>query len=368
MSGISAMEAAPFRILQILPLCRSSRDGDPTRTTSDGAVPRNPPEIDHGRKAVLIERVLGVLRSFSSMRGFLLVVTYALFIATISFAAIISNRSLPEISTADALPSRKLTIPNGPILQSGNSSLGDQDPRFFTLVKDGDEDLPDKSVFMNILAVLRELSRQQFNDHFHGGEWSVRGYDNVAVHIPPHPRLRVNYAMWGLKQGVAHMNGNGYQSVEVHTCSSMVGALDRSIFRNTSGVDEDNVSSLDTPNYNLTPNFQGPRLSTYGVFASLFAAIAEVASWDRSRPIEAQGQTVGGSTKVALTFRPWVFQPSGPPYLYYDPMMWMFDRVAKYMIRYNRFNAGEFVLLVDDQPVGFGAFSRLQRAAQVEED
>ena len=50
------------------------------------------------------------------MRGFLLAVTYALFIATISFAAIISNRSLPEISTADALPSRELTIPNGPIL------------------------------------------------------------------------------------------------------------------------------------------------------------------------------------------------------------------------------------------------------------
>ena len=69
---------------------------------------------------------------------------------------------------------------------------------------------------MNILAVLRELSRQQFNDHFHGGEWSIGGYDNVADHIPPHPRLRVNYAIWGLNQGVAHMNGKGYQSVEVH--------------------------------------------------------------------------------------------------------------------------------------------------------
>ncbi|KAL8833964.1 MAG: hypothetical protein Q9176_007720 [Flavoplaca citrina] len=317
------------------------------------------------------------------MRGFLLAVTYALFIATISFAAIISNRSLPESSTADALPSRELTIPNGPILQSGNSGLGAKDPRFFTLVKDGDEDLPDKSVFMNILAVLRELSRQQFNDHFHGGEWSIHGYDNVAVHIPPHPRLRVNYAMWGLNQGVAHMNGNGYQSVEVHMflqwwTRRWTGraplphraqlAADAASSRNTSGVDEDSVSSLDTPNYNLRPNFQGPRLSTYGVFASLFAAIAEVASWDRSRPIEAQGQTVGGSTNAALTFRPWVFQPSGPPCLYYDPMVWMFDRVAKYMIRYNRFNAGEFVLLVDDQPVGFGEFSRLQRAAQVEED
>ena len=209
--------------------------------------------------------------------------------------------------------------------------------------------------------------------------------------------------MWGLNQGVAHMNGKGYQSVEVHMFLNGgrgVGPVDVGIIRilksnrvnrkpetdpaplppraqlatkatasrNTSGVDGDNVSSLDTPNYNLRPNFQGPRLSTYGVFASLFGAIAEVASWDRSRPIEAQGQTVGGSTNVALTFRPWGFQPSGPPYLYYDPMMWMSDRVAKYMIKYNRFNAGEFVLLVDDQPVGYGEFSRSRRrAAQVAE-
>lgn len=60
MSYISAMEAPPFRILQILPLYHSSRDGDCTRTTSDGAVPRNPPEIHHGLKAVLGERFLGV--------------------------------------------------------------------------------------------------------------------------------------------------------------------------------------------------------------------------------------------------------------------------------------------------------------------
>ncbi|KAI4278689.1 MAG: hypothetical protein LQ337_000851 [Flavoplaca oasis] len=338
------------------------------------------------------------------MRGFLLVVTYTLYITPISFAAIISKSSLPEVSTADALPSRELTIPNGPILQSGNSGLGAQDPRFFTLVKDGDEDLPDKPVFMNILAVLRELSRQQFNDHFHGGEWSILGYDNVAVHIPPHPRLQVNYAMWGLNQGVAHMNGKGYQSVEARMFLNGgrgVGPVEVGIIRilksnrvnrktetdpaplppraqlaanvtasrNTSSVDGNSVSGLGTPNYNLRPNFQGPRLSTYGVFASLFAAITEVASWDRSRPIEAQGQTVGGVTNVALKFRPWVFQPSGPPYLYYDPMMWMFDRVAKYMIRYNRFNAGEFVLLVNDQPVGFGEFSRLRRrAAHVAEE
>ncbi|KAL8873625.1 MAG: hypothetical protein Q9198_006996 [Flavoplaca austrocitrina] len=262
------------------------------------------------------------------MRGFLLAVTYALFIATISFAAIISNRSLPESSTADALPSRELTIPNGPILQSGNSGLGAKDPRFFTLVKDGDEDLPDKSVFMNILAVLRELSRQQFNDHFHGGEWSIHGYDNVAVHIPPHPRLRVNYAMWGLNHGVAHMNGNGYQSVEVHMFlnggrgvgpvevgiirilkSNRVNrkpetdpaplphraqlAANATSFRNTSGVDEDNVSSLDTPNYNLRPNFQGPRISTYGVLRRYSppspkwrAGIVQGQSKPRGRPLE----------------------------------------------------------------------------------
>ncbi|KAI4280237.1 MAG: hypothetical protein L6R38_004604 [Xanthoria sp. 2 TBL-2021] len=329
------------------------------------------------------------------MGPFLLALNCGLFTAAFSSAARISKPSLLLSSAVDALPTVNLTTPDGRTLQSGNSSLGAEDPRFFVLVRDGTEDLSDKSVFMAVLRALGELAKHEFDEHIHGGEWSAPGYDDVAVVIPPHPRLQVRFAMWGLAGGVAHMHGKGYPSVEVHLYFNGgrgVGPVEVGIIQilkrhpihrraetgpetlslttqlpanstapgNTSIFGEGGVSSVEIPNYNLRTNFRGVRLSTYGVFVSIFASINEVASMDRSKPLEVRADIRGGSENVGLIFRPWVFQPYGPPYLYYDQMLWMFDRAVKYMIRNNRFNAGEFVLLVDNEPVGFGEFHKLQ--------
>ncbi|KAL8852599.1 MAG: hypothetical protein Q9221_002595 [Calogaya cf. arnoldii] len=286
------------------------------------------------------------------------------------------------------LPTVKLTTPDGQPLHSGNTSPGGRDPRFFVLIRPGTYDLPDKSVFMAVLKTLKELSGLPFADHFHGGgDWYVPGYDGVRVTIPPHPRLQVRFAMWGLADGVGHMNTKGYQSLEVHMYFNGgrgVGPVEVGIvqilrrrpetllspspefpansttFENAT-IDEVGVSSLGVLNYSLRPNFQGARLTTYGIFASIFGSINLVAATDRSQPFKAQGDIMLSEEGVSLIWRPWVFEPYGPPYLYYDQMIWMFDHVAKFMIRNNRFNAGEFVLLVDGEPVEYGEFQKVRR-------
>ncbi|KAL8648123.1 MAG: hypothetical protein Q9226_006132 [Calogaya cf. arnoldii] len=322
------------------------------------------------------------------MKPFLLAVTYGLLTAAISSAASIPNPSqLIPIATND-VPTVNLITPDGQPLHSGNPSLGTRDPRFFVLIRPGGYDLPDKSVFMAVLKTLKELSGLPFADHFHGGgNWYAPGYDGVRVTIPPHPRLQVRFAMWALADGVAHMNTNGYQSLEIHMYFNGgrgVGPVEVGIvqilrrrpetlspspefpansttFENATIDDVGVSSSLGVPNYSLRPNFQGARLMSYGVFASIFGCINEVAATDRSQPFKARGDIMGSEEGLSLMWRPWVFEPYGPPYLYYDQMIWMFDHVAKFMIRNNRFNAGEFVLLVDDVPVGYGEFKRVRR-------
>jgi len=96
-----------------------------------------------------------------------------------------------------------------------NTSLAASDPRFSALVREGDDDLSDKSVYMNILRALLSLSKYPFTDHFRGGSWSYPGYKDVAITVEPDPRLQINYAMWGLQEGLTHMGVTEFRALEL---------------------------------------------------------------------------------------------------------------------------------------------------------
>lgn len=326
------------------------------------------------------------------MAPLLLLVIYALS-ATLAAAAAIQQPALLSNTLTDPFPILNISAPNGQVLQPGKSSLRGEDPRFFCLMKEGKYDLPDKSVLMNALKLLEELSKYPFDNHFHGGEWSTPGYEDVRIDIPPQVRLKVSFAMWGVARAVAHMNIKGYTSLQLsmfYNGGRGVGVVEvgtiyfvetRRVQRTAGPTPETlsltaplptnityldsstiisgySISTLGAPNYNLKILLEGARLSRYGCFASIFAGINEAASWDRSQPLDGSAEVVGGDTvNVGLRFRPWNL-PAAPPYLEYTPLIWMLAHVPRYMIRTNRFQAGEFILEIDGQPVGRGEVFR----------
>ena len=277
-------------------------------------------------------------------------------------------------------------------LSTQNSTvLNGQDPRFFTLVRDGQQDLTPKSVYMNILQALESLAGLPFEDPFQGERWSAIGYQDVEIAIDPIENLQANFAMWGLYLAVAHIIQKDFCNTEVlmyfnygppvgvlevgtiriyrpQRSSLSIGGLPSSLPSATAthgqaDITNNNTVPLSEDNYSLTIRFNGIRLNKDGIWGAIFEAICEVASWNRTRYLDRRARITDDVKNVEMYFRPSVLP--GPPYLNYAPMIFMLTEIPKYMIRVNKFQAGVFVVGVNGEAVGYGELYRLTGAAAV---
>ena len=73
------------------------------------------------------------------------------------------------------------------------------------MVQNGDEDLSDKSVYMNGVKTMRALSEQRWEDPCLGGRWSWPGFQDVGIIVVPSQGLQVKHAMWGIMETIGHV-------------------------------------------------------------------------------------------------------------------------------------------------------------------
>ena len=324
-----------------------------------------------------------IFRLFISICGYVLLPT----------AAVLQKP--PPLSNETAIvafSAQNITVPDGRALPVQNISLGATDPRFFTLVRDGRQDLTPKSVYINTLQALETLADLPFQDDFDGERWSVVNYQDVEIVVDPHEGLQVKYAMWGVYHAVAHIIEKNFINSEIFmfyndgppvgvlalgtvriskpqqtsissVSESSAGGLNSSSSNNSPGSDDkidiegNNITAIGTDNHRLTFQLTGARLNKNGVWAVVFEAICEVASWNRAQHLEVRARIIDDDRNVELVFQP-VVDP-GPPYLDYASIIFMLAGIPKYMVTGNRFQAGSFVVERNDERVGSGEIYRI---------
>ena len=289
-----------------------------------------------------------------------------------------------------------LTIAN----ESNNAeieALGDpgRDPKYFSLFRNLGQDLSDKSTYLNILRVLRDLAKLPITSHFHGGRWSAPGYEDVMVAIDPHPELQVNYAMWALEDTYSHMymqnfdgclthlyynRGRGIGPVEVGllqvsrpigptlstgiNSTTALGSVRNATVGNITSTDMDSdeynvgpstitAKSLSARDWEIRQNLNGRALTKNIVFTLIYGAIIRMAELPRSRfPLRAGASVRDGGWELEM--RPWDAQAT----FTYDQLQYMLYKIPLGMYANRQFKAGSVVLVVDEQFVGYAEFKR----------
>ena len=290
------------------------------------------------------------------------------------------------------------------------------DPRFSTAYLKGDKDLSDKSVFMTCLFVLNDLSKNDFQAMLPvpGRRWSNAKYGNVEINIITMTSgFEIRFAMWAVYAALLHArDGSSFTSGSMGLFwTDAPGQARRPIgriFLDTvdgphpwpPGIESSGTSTNSTniTNYSSTsisdpwtlpilPNvsdtsatftdnaisslsagrsrsvrveFEGPTLFKWGVFASIGAAYLRMASLQRSSPfVFPQRDSFGGNLNNAdLQIKNWPVARTEAPYLEYGDMTYMLYNIPRYMYQINKFRAGSFVLLVDEQPLAEGTFTK----------
>lgn len=98
-----------------------------------------------------------------------------------------------------------------------------------------------------------------------------------------------------------------------------------------SSISEKGVADLGAPNFNLEANLVGARLNRDEILGTIFTAIVEVASWDRSVPFEGRAEITSRNKDDGdgVAFHSW--NEEGPPYLEYPHIIFMLCSLVKYM-------------------------------------
>ena len=322
------------------------------------------------------------------MLSFLLCLAIAA-LATLSAAATIQRQQgIPSDSfIASASPKLILNTPSAvPLL-----GAGEIDPNFFAHFKDGKEDLSDKSVYLNTLTALSSLSEEPFDAPFDGGIWSMKDYPDVEIRVHNYPGLQINYAMWGLLLIMSQMHINQFTSCTAYLWyvfpngvgPKQVGTIDitrgaaaalGSLGSNRSDIaltsssypltyitspgdfvlkNDSNDGSLGVRGWNINIKLEGPRLSKENIFTSIFASIVAAAGSNRGA-IKYRSNV--GFMNVDLT---WEAYSLLAPDFEYGMLQWTLNKIAKYMYKKNKFQAGEWVFLVGDVQIGKGAIRRI---------
>lgn len=310
-------------------------------------------------------------------------------LAALCAVATIQQPRLRRNETTPSTPSHLALTSSDGNLNLGYGDTG-RDPKYFSLFYDMGEDLSDKSTYLNVLKALRDFAKLPFTGHFHGGFWSIPGYEDVMVAIDPDERLQVNYAMWALEDTISHMIIFNFDSCRTHmyynygrgrgpvkvgliqiskptartisTETNSTTALESSAVDTTSLDDDDvsisnnSVTSLGARNWEVREHLNGARLSKAVVFTLIYGAIIRMAELPRSSFPLRRAATIPHEG-WELTFQAW--DPRARDFGY-EQLQWMLNQIPKGMYSNNKFQAGEVVMVVDDQYVGKAGFSRMR--------
>lgn len=312
-------------------------------------------------------------------------------------AASIQQLALDE---DDALFSSSETrIPSN---STANPSLkGGRDPDFSADFRDHQPELSHGSVYRNFLGLLRELAFKSLSDFMPSKIYSERRYNDVEIAIEALPPLTFATAMWGLEDSLSHMFlQSHFKSCETHlfynygpetgpikigeirirpTASSTSFATNltkptNSTEHSTKGTTSANSAvatssvrrnSLDRPppHWEVLEKFDGPPLTQD---QTIWLACLMIIRMSERRPPYLHSQ-------VGITYRgaTLMIQPAqmpetiGPPYFLYEQFIFLVYEVARFMIRQNVYRAGQFVLKIQGEPVGFGEFRVSDRMTNI---
>ena len=287
------------------------------------------------------------------------------------------------------------------------------DPRFFTTYYKGDIDLSPKSVFMTCLTALYDLSRYNFERSFHLDDhkiWSKSKYDNVVINIFALSReFATKHEMWAVFAVLLHAlqddafafmrmtlfwtDAPGQErrpigDIFLETADAPFDIRSSDIYNNFTGFINTSSTSISDPwtlpilpnvsdpSVSFTDNtitslsaersrevkvgFDGPTLYKWGVFSSISAAFLWMASLPRSALFQFPKQGFGGNRNNAhLEISHWPPPRTEAPFLEYADVTYMLYNISRYMYQNNRFRAGAFVLIIDEQPLANDTFTKV---------
>ena len=305
-----------------------------------------------------------------------------------------------------SLSSNQTTLPGS------GSPVSVVDPRFSFVTQVGDQDLSDKSTIMTCLRALYELAPSGLQ-HFLGVsriDFSNAEYGDVKVFIRGFsPAFQVRHAIWAVATALFNAYLNEWKTLamdlwweyspsrpklrlgrldialafpsageavlkasEIQSNLSIASDLS-SILTATSGplalsngsdsnvsITADGATSLSARRRkSLRVDFEGARLSKGAVASAISGGFVRVAASPRSSPFQIEYHRIGDpAINVNLAIDKWPEPRISPPYLEYEDVLWMLYKIPRYMYENNKFQAGEFVLLVDEQPLASGSIKK----------
>ena len=117
-------------------------------------------------------------------------------------------------------------------------------------------------------------------------------------------------------------------------------------------------TALDAGKARFRVDFDGPRLSKYGIFIVTLQAMVALAALPRDQPAE-MGMTIGDfQSQTQLELHTSKISQKGSPGLVYEKAIWLLWKVPIYMYSVNRFGQCTFTLSEGNAEVGTGTFKK----------
>lgn len=113
-----------------------------------------------------------------------------------------------------------------------------------------------------------------------------------------------------------------------------------------------NSSRVTDPSYKALVDFDGSRLTEYGVFITIYGGIVSVAGFDRSQPITRRFTLSDPQSSTLLEIKSWIFPYRSESPLDDQAAIYMLSRVPSYMYRQSSFRECTFLVERDGSPVG----------------
>ena len=118
-----------------------------------------------------------------------------------------------------------------------------------------------------------------------------------------------------------------------------------------------NATAMSNGKRKLFTDFEGAPLTKYGVFTTIYSAIAYLNLLPRTQPISETLEISDTETFTEIKFDPWDPPRTTAPYFEVDGALDMVVKIPKFMYANTALRAGQFVWELDDDPVALGDFS-----------
>ena len=290
-----------------------------------------------------------------------------------------------------------------PCILSNPKGIGSPiDGRLTADFVDGQDVLPDKSIFMNGLKAMRQISANDFAGPCPRGTWSFPGYHDVEIVIVPArgttTTFQWRHALFGIYLAINRSSTQNFVSMSaflhwrgiagketigacfirrartptgVVTINSSSAIDDRQQFPalslapslapnytatllSTNQKSSLNLGTIETGDVNLAIDPTGGRVSKTGVFLSLYIAICHYAGLSQTTPVPDQLKVVVACAGMSLMIEPWAEPRTSPPFFLPAIAIRAIVRIPTYMYQNKKFNEVRFVIETEAVPVGYG--------------